>query len=116
MRHFLYIVLSSLLLVVAACEWENEEDLFARSEACADPVRFATHIAPIIQTNCAISGCHAAGGLSPELSSYEKVKARAADVRQETGAGQMPPPSSGKSLSKEEIQQIACWVEQGMIR
>lgn len=116
MRHFLYTILSSLLLVLAACEWESEEELFAGSEACAEQLRFTTHIAPLIQTNCAISGCHVAGGQSPELSSYEQVKARAADVRQEVESGQMPPPSSGKSLSEEEIQQIACWVEQGMLR
>jgi mono/diheme cytochrome c family protein len=116
MKHFLYAILCSCLLAFGACEWENEEELFAEAVACAEPVVFTTHIAPIIQTNCAISGCHAAGGISPELTSYEKVKARAADVRHETGSGEMPPSYSNKNLSQEQIDKIACWVEQGMPR
>lgn len=83
-------------------------------ENCNDPLGFTTSgIELLINTNCAISGCHAAGGISPELTSYEKVKGRSDDIKGETQSLHMPPPSSGKTLTQEEIGHIACWVEQG---
>lgn len=116
MKQALFIFLAFLLPGISACEWENEETLFAEAEACSEKVLFSTHIAPIIKTNCAYSGCHVAGGKYPDLSSYEKVKAVAADVQHETQSGSMPPSFSDKSLSQEEIELIACWVEQGTKR
>lgn len=113
MKYSLFILLACLFSALSACEWENEETLFAEEKACAEEVLFSTHIGPLVQTNCAVSGCHIAGGVSPELSSYENVKAVAADVKRQTQSGNMPPPSSNKSLSQEEIKQIACWLEQG---
>ena len=89
MKQFLYTVVCSLMVLLGSCEWESEEALFAEPEACAEPLSFATHIAPIVQTNCAISGCHLSGGQPPELTSYEKVKARAADVWQSLAAPHM---------------------------
>lgn len=116
MKQFLYTITCSLVVLLGSCEWKSEEALFAEPEACAEPLSFATHIAPIVQTNCAISGCHLSGGQPPELTSYEKVKARATDVLRETQSGNMPPSYSNKSLTQEEVKQIACWVEQGMPR
>jgi uncharacterized membrane protein len=104
------------LVLTSACEYQNEESLFGDEEACAAPVVFTTHIEPLIQANCAISGCHAAGGTQPTFTSYEQIKARAGDIRHMTQSLQMPPPTSGKSLSDEQIQQIGCWVEQGAVK
>lgn len=117
MKYFNCTVLAAAcLLALSSCEWQSEEVLFAEPDACAEPLTFAIHIAPIVQTNCAIGGCHIAGGQPPELDSYEKVKAHSAYVLQEVQSGNMPPSSSGKSLREEEIDQIACWVKQGMPR
>lgn len=102
-----------LLMLSVACEYQNEETLFGNRENCAAPVAFSTQIAPIIQANCAVSGCHAAGAILPELTSFEKRKASAAEIKHETQSLHMPPPSSGKSLTQEEINLIACWVNQG---
>lgn len=116
MKKVLYTFFCSLLLLLGSCEWENEEALFAEPEACAEPVSYAAHIVPLMQTNCAFSGCHVAGGQPPELTTYEKVKEQAADVVRETQSGNMPPSYSGKSLRQEEVNAIACWIEQGMPR
>lgn len=101
------------LLVSAGCEYENEEALFGESQECSTAVFFEKDIRPLIQANCALPGCHAAGGTLPELTSFELVHARAADIRHMTQSRQMPPPTSGRSLSQEEIDKISCWVEQG---
>lgn len=95
------------------CEYQNEQELFGKEDVCADAVSFTPGVENIINTNCAISGCHVTGGILPDLSTYEKVKSRANSIKNETGSRQMPPPSSGKSLSEEEIRLIACWAEQG---
>lgn len=113
MKNTIILIWTSMLLMVGACEYKNEEELFGRETECAEEVFFLTDIQPIIQTNCALSGCHAKGGTSPELTSFEKVAGRAADVAHETQSGHMPPASSGKSLSAEEINMISCWVQQG---
>lgn len=109
-------IIMACLLVLTGCEYENEEALFGEPEECTTPVLFESEIRPLIQANCAFSGCHAAGGTSPELTTFELVQARATDIRHMTQSRQMPPPSSGRSLSQEEIDKIACWVEQGAHR
>lgn len=107
--------MAGLLLLAGACEYQNEESLFGKEENCAEPVLFSTNIQPIIQANCALSGCHAAGGSLPALTTYEQVKARAAAVQHLTESMQMPPAASGKSLTPAEIQEISCWVAQGAL-
>lgn len=103
-------------LGLAGCEYENEEALFADNKVCTTKVFFENDINPLIQANCALPACHAAGGISPELSSFDKVQKRTADILRLTQSREMPPPSSGISLSQEEIDKIACWIEQGAAR
>lgn len=113
MRKYLVLAYFSVVPVLYGCEYNNEEELFSEDDVCSDAVSFTSGVEIIINSNCAISGCHVTGGTLPDLSSYEKVKSRANSVKNETGSRQMPPPSSGKSLSAEEINLIACWAEQG---
>ncbi|NQZ78085.1 MAG: hypothetical protein HRT61_18570 [Ekhidna sp.] len=67
-------------------------------------------IMPIIASNCAISGCHN-GSISPNLSNSSNVIASSARVKARTQARTMPP--SGRSISGEQIDLIACWVDDG---
>jgi uncharacterized membrane protein len=113
MKRPLLPITTCMLALTVACESQNEEALFAAPEACNTPVSFSTQVAPLLQANCALSGCHAAEGTLPELTSFEKIKARAADIKQQTQARNMPPAGSGISLSQEEIDLLACWIDQG---
>lgn len=115
MKKVVLLIMGCLFTSFAGCEYKNEEDLFGEKEACREAVSFAAEIEPLIQANCALSGCHATGGVFPELSTFEKIKASAADVKQVTQSLQMPPPSSGKSLNQQQIDLIACWVGQGAL-
>jgi hypothetical protein len=75
-------------------------------------VSFASDIMPIIQTNCAVPSCHAAGSAQPAFTSYAAISARAAAIKLRTGNGSMPP-GAIPDLSADEIQRIACWVDDG---
>lgn len=76
-------------------------------------VSFSNTISNIISTNCAVSGCHNGNSALPNFTDKEVIFARAQGIKNRTSAKTMPPPSSGRSLSEEEIEQIACWVNDG---
>ncbi len=69
-------------------------------------------IKSIIETNCAISGCHN-GNTFPDLRVDANIANQASRIRTRTAARSMPPTSSGRSLSASEIAEIACWVNDG---
>ncbi|MEM7575637.1 MAG: hypothetical protein AAF433_22225 [Bacteroidota bacterium] len=74
-------------------------------------VSFAT-VDAIIRSNCAVSGCHN-GNVSPDLRNASTIRDRANRIQTRTGARSMPPSSSGRSLTQNQIDAIQCWVEDG---
>lgn len=79
----------------------------------ASDVTFSNTIQDIISTNCAVTGCHVAGTNLPNFSEKSNVISNAARIRSRTTARTMPPARSNRSLTDEQIAQIACWVEDG---
>ena len=96
-----------------SCAYDNVEDLYGDEDCPSAGVSFAQTIQPIISTNCAISGCHVTGQQNPPLTTYGQISANADRVKARTSNGTMPPASSGKILTIEEIEAIACWVDAG---
>ncbi|MEK6781453.1 MAG: hypothetical protein AABY93_07090 [Bacteroidota bacterium] len=76
-------------------------------------ISFKDEIKTIIDTNCAVSGCHNGdNGVSRNWSVFETLKSNATSVKERTTAKSMPP--AGKTaLTDEQIAKIACWVEDG---
>jgi hypothetical protein len=72
----------------------------------------ASDIKPIIETNCAISNCHVGGAL-PDFRVSATIVANAANIRNNTQNKTMPPADSGITLTDDQIQKIACWVNDG---
>lgn len=68
-------------------------------------------VMPIITANCAVSGCHDGNSGIISWANKNNVIANAANIRTRTGNGTMPP--AGRSITDEEIQTIACWVDDG---
>ncbi len=66
----------------------------------------------IIQTNCAVSGCHN-GTQSPNFTTTSQIMASADRIMARTQQGTMPPAGSGRTLTQAEIDAIACWVNDG---
>lgn len=74
-------------------------------------VSFSTQIQPIIDTKCAISGCHNGdNGAERNWTVFSNVKANAGNIKTRTENRTMPLTGS---LSQEQIDLIACWVDEG---
>lgn len=74
-------------------------------------ISYQGSIRTIIETNCAISGCHN-GNTFPDFRSMSNIQANAGRIRTRTGNKSMPPNST---LSQQEIDLIACWVNDGAL-
>jgi SprB repeat len=73
-------------------------------------VKFSTQVKPIIDTYCAISGCHMEGG-NISFKVLSNIQASAKDVKSRTQSGNMP--KNGPKLEQAYIDAIACWVDDG---
>ncbi|WP_119843838.1 SprB repeat-containing protein [Reichenbachiella sp. MSK19-1] len=74
-------------------------------------VSYNSTIQGIIENSCAISGCHN-GSVFPDFRSFETIQARASSIKSRTANGSMP---KGSTLSQTQIDQIACWVDDGAL-
>jgi hypothetical protein len=74
-------------------------------------ISWNAEIQTIMNTNCAVSGCHN-GNQSPNLSTLSGVQNSKASVKSRTGSRTMPP--GGRTpLTDDQIKKIACWVDDG---
>jgi hypothetical protein len=72
-------------------------------------ISYANSISGIIETNCAVSGCHN-GSQFPDFRVFKNVQDNATEIKTLTANGSMPP---GNPLTQAEIDKIACWVDDG---
>ncbi len=106
---------SILMILTVSCSKDKTE--FAAAD-CPDPISFANDVKPIIDVNCATSGCHDANTSTPyEFANYDDIAANAnlilSVIRHETGV--TPMPLNGNQLADSLIQKINCWVIQGKL-
>ncbi|MGQ0737919.1 MAG: hypothetical protein ACT4OJ_02560 [Bacteroidota bacterium] len=73
---------------------------------------FTADVLPILQSSCAISGCHAAGSTNGPgaLTSHAQASAAASSIRSAVSSGRMP--QSG-TLTTAQKNSIICWVDSG---
>lgn len=115
--------IAALVLVILAVSFTS-----CRKEPMLAPgttqVCFDQKVMPVIQSNCAMSGCHSANGESPDLSSYMSIKSTviSGDPNKSklynviTSKGltliSMPPKPRPK-LYVEQVNLITIWILQG---
>jgi hypothetical protein len=82
-----------------------------------EPISFADDISPIIMTKCAIEGCHNGdNGADKNWTNFDLFQENAKNglVKSYVVNRIMPKAeSSAGPLSQEQINAIACWVDQG---
>ncbi len=118
MRFMKYLSVFVFSLFLMSCYSESEEDLFPvvvtpKDTTSGLTVSFATEIAPLIQTYCAIPACHQSNATFPTLESYpqingakDRIRARAVDLKT------MPPPPRPR-LTPNEINLLKTWLDEG---
>jgi hypothetical protein len=72
-------------------------------------ISFSASIAPIIEDNCAVSGCHN-GSQFPDFRVFKNVHDNAFEIKKLTADGTMP---QDGTITQEQINRIACWVDDG---
>jgi hypothetical protein len=73
---------------------------------------FASDVSPIIQTVCAVAGCHATGSANGPgaLTNYTQVFNARTLIRSAVSSGAMP---QGSTLSSAQKNSIICWIDSG---
>ncbi|MEB2782544.1 2-polyprenyl-6-methoxyphenol hydroxylase [Algoriphagus persicinus] len=116
-KHYLAILASitAFLLISISCSSESEDRLPPPSSVrCEDSnASLSADIVPILQQNCAVSGCHVDGTGRADFTVKDNILQFSSQIRANTQSGIMPPASSGRSLSSEQKELIYCWVTAG---
>ena len=106
---FLSLMLSSIWFL-SSCESNAEMEEIPGGFVCKPDVSYASVISPIISQNC--KPCHFDGSQLPDLSNYNSVSANADLIKLVTQNKSMP---KNGSLTQDEIDAIACWVDNGAL-
>ena len=108
------VLIFSTGLVAVACAYQNEEDLFGEQNCTPGAITFSMDIQPILQTKCALPGCHNSSNPSiPDWTVFSNVQNKATLIKIRTANGTMPPSNTGVQLTTTEITEIGCWVDDG---
>lgn len=75
-------------------------------------VKFVVTIKPIIETHCALTGCHLDQG-NITFAVFSNIQDRTADIIARIQSGNMP--KNGPKLNQSDIDAIICWVNDGAL-
>lgn len=87
-----------LVLSLAACNSENEEDILPEGEICQEnTATLSGVVSTIIETNCAVSGCHVTGTGRVDFTVNENIIQNAAQIELYPGRHNAPSRIGGGS-------------------
>jgi hypothetical protein len=107
-------VLACVLVLGSGCFYDKEETLYPEKSANT-PVTFSGDIQPLISQNCALSGCHATGGQSPSLTSYQLIASNRDKIMARAVNGAPSPMPASGLMSKSNRDKLATWISQGAL-
>lgn len=118
MRYFFTfsIGVTFFLFITTGCEYNNEEELYPSIECDTLNVSYAEDIEPIIENDCATSGCHVAGGTgNGRFDNYQRVKAKVdnGSMRKRVVENKDMPPPDEEPLTSCQIDKIDAWLDAG---
>jgi len=106
-----------LIVFISSCKKEESPPPPSSSTCSNISHKYSTDVKPIVLNNCAISGCHVSGGGAPgDYTKYSDLAAVAQNGKLRNRVvvkKDMPPSSSGKSLTQDQINIIDCWIADG---
>jgi len=112
LRKTMLFILAAVGMCTAGCYYDKEEVLYPGGNNCQGAANKFSNVNPIIQTKCAISGCHdaASTNIGGPFTNYNLIKAKASQIKLQVQTGLMP--QTGH-LTPTELQSIVCWVDAG---
>src|SRR5690606_17454846 len=91
---------------------DSEGCVSNQSVTLTSGITYQSDIKDILDTNCAVSGCHVPGGEAPmSLQTFAVANSRANDIKSAVLANIMP--KNGPPRSQELKDKIACWADDG---
>jgi hypothetical protein len=107
------IIVSLVLLtgLIVACS-KSIDNSSSAIDCSGTAKSFTTDVNPIIQSYCAISGCHASGSTNGPgaLTTYQQVFNNRSAIRTAVANGSMP---QNSTLSTSQKTAIICWIDNG---
>ncbi len=110
---------SILMFTLMSCKHETTPPVID-DNSIVDTVYFYDAVLPVIQTNCAYSGCHS-GEQNPNLSNYSGIMklVTPGDAKNSRlysyAIGNQMPPSPKTLLNLEQVTSIYAWIKQGAL-
>ena len=107
MKRSLLFVFSMGLVSFLSCTKDKFE-----TDPCLT-VSYAETVRPLVETKCALTGCHVPGFQPGDFTSYDVLKKKADEGKIQTMVftlGNMPPVVK---LTGEEKARLKCWIESG---
>ena len=93
---------------------DEEEEMMEEEDNCdGTSFTYTADVKSIVDSNCTLSGCHDGGSSQPDFRSYAGIMPFASSASLRTSSRNMPPASSGRSLTEDQIRIIQCWAENG---
>ena len=103
-------------ILTFGCYYDNEEELYPDGAPCdLENITYLNDIKPIIDNNCAISGCHVTGTRRKDLTTYQGLKDVVDDgrlIERVIIRKDMPP---SQPLSQCERNKIQKWINEGAL-
>lgn len=103
------------VLLLGGCYYDSEEVLYPGSFCDTANVTYSGAVQGIIETNCAVSACHVAGGSGTgNFTVFSELKARVDNgtFRTLVLVNRTMPPNNVQ-LSDCELEQLTIWVNDG---
>lgn len=97
-----------MIVLLNYCSSNEEPD---PQVTCTTDYSLQNDVMPIIETRCAISGCHN-GTRFPDLRTKQSIVDNAIAIRSQVKSGRMP---KNSKLNSSQIAAIVCWVDQGAL-
>lgn len=116
MKHIFSITVGLIFLVAigASCSKDGGSGGGGSSLDCNTVTNkaYTADVSPIIQTRCAIAGCHAAGSTNSggPFTNHTEVFNKRSNIRTAVSSGAMP---QGSSLTTAQKNSIICWIDSG---
>ena len=105
------------IAIGTGCSKDNAQDLFQNEECDTNQVTYSGAILPIIQSKCAVSGCHVNGSSSGhDFTTYDGLLAVVQDGKLLPAinhTGPAPMPQNAPKLDDCTIAKITAWVNDG---